>query len=153
MPARAFRQLDNSLLLFYTGITRSASELLKKQSSAVDGDKKKQDILHEMVDLAAETTRELAAGNLQGFGAAMHHSWCLKKSLTSEISTPQIDSWYDRAMKAGAQGGKLLGAGGGGFLLFYVDPTDQDSVIDHLSDLQHVDINLERSGSKVIVNI
>jgi D-glycero-alpha-D-manno-heptose-7-phosphate kinase len=89
-------------------------------------------------------------GDLTAFGRLLHEGWQAKRSLTDRISTPQIDAWYTAACRAGALGGKLLGAGGGGFLLLFVRPEDQERVKDALADLLPVPFRFERAGSHII---
>jgi D-glycero-alpha-D-manno-heptose-7-phosphate kinase len=95
--------------------------------------------------------REVLSGkkNMNLFGEILHQNWLLKKSITPEISNSQIDSYYEKARKAGAIGGKLLGAGGGGFLLLYVEPEHQGKVIKSLSDLFCLDVKLDNAGTRI----
>ena len=110
--------LKKNLLLFYTGITRSASSILIKQVNNISISIEKRNILEDMVTLAYKLKADLQDNRLDTFGDILHQNWILKKELSDDISNPQIDVWYDIALKNGAAGGKLLGAGGGGFLLF-----------------------------------
>jgi len=142
--------LQTELLFFYTGITRSASGLLEKQSATVENDKKKQAVMHKMVDLTHTLRDELQRNNVGAVGEILHENWMLKKSLTDSVSSPAIDQWYDKARRAGASGGKLLGAGGGGFLVFLAPKDRHMDIINELSDLTPVSIEFERSGSRII---
>ena len=114
------KQLQKNLLMFYTGTTRSASEILKEQKQNTSSDLKKVENLHKMVKLAHDLRKELYSGNIDAMGEILHTGWLYKKELASGIANEEIDHYYNLAMLNGASGGKLLGAGGGGFLLFYV---------------------------------
>ena len=106
---------QRGIVTFYTGITRSASAILKDQQQVVANEKVKQKVMLRMVQLARDLKAELQRNNLTAFGEIIHEGWRLKKSLTGGITTDQIDAWYEKARRAGAVGGKLLGAGTGGF--------------------------------------
>ncbi len=148
--AETLHRLQDDCLLFYTGITRSASNLLKKQSEEMTSQKSKQDVMQKMVGWAHALRRELQNNNIEAFGEILHENWELKKSLTAGISSESIDDWYNTARKAGALGGKLLGAGAGGFILFYA-PKERHEAIKHaLSDLRPIDFAFESLGSRVI---
>jgi D-glycero-alpha-D-manno-heptose-7-phosphate kinase len=149
-PAEVVTKLQTQLLTFYTGGTRSASALLAEQSRNVAGDQAKQATLRTMVSLVGDARRALQDGDLDGFGAILHENWQLKASLAREISNSQIDDWYRRARSAGAIGGKLLGAGGSGFLLIQVPLARREDVVRALAELRPVPIGFERSGSQII---
>jgi len=142
--------LRKNLLLFYTGITRSASEILKKQINNVSIKPDKRQALEKMVGLAYRLKADLQDNRLDTFGEILHQNWLLKKSLTEDISNRVIDKWYDKALGSGAIGGKLLGAGGGGFLLFYASPKKHRKIITALKELQHVPFDFDTEGSKII---
>ncbi len=146
----ARRALDGCLVMYYTGITRSASEILAVQSRAMAGEAEKVRAMQRMVEHAMDLRDQLWRGNLEAMGTILHENWLLKQSLTSGISNPQINGWYERARAAGALGGKLLGAGGGGFLLFYVPVERQAAVREALSELRPVPFSLEPRGSRII---
>src|ERR1043166_2624543 len=112
-------RLQENILVFYTGITRSASTVLKSQQAGVAAQAIKQKMLHRMVELARDLRTALQKNNLDAFGEIIHANWELKKGLAREISSNVIDDWYAKARAHGAVGGKLLGAGTGGFLMFY----------------------------------
>jgi len=150
LPAGARENLDRSFLMFYTGITRSASGILAGQSKALSDESKKSEAMHKMVAYADELRDELWKGNFDAMGRILHENWLLKRTLTAGISSGEIDEWYGRAMKAGALGGKLLGAGGGGFLLFYAPPEKHAGIAAALSDLRRIDFSLEPRGSRII---
>lgn len=140
---------DNTLML-YTGITRSASALLKEQSSAVENELEKQLTLDKMVGLAYQLRSELQNNNSESMGQILHESWILKKSLNKGISTPTIDDWYDRAIKTGAIGGKILGAGAGGFLMLYAPKEKHKSIVEALPELMPVPVEFEKLGSQIV---
>lgn len=144
------RELDNNLLMFYTGMTRSASAILKKQSKNTKTDKNKFGFLVKMRDLARDLRDVLSKNDLTSFGEILHKGWMLKKQVAGGISNPVIDKYYNDARKAGALGGKILGAGGGGFLLLYVEEPNQEKVRDALFDLREMPFELEPQGSKII---
>lgn len=141
-------KLENHMMIFFTGFARSASEILKEQSANTGA---KKSGLREMKMLAGEFKKILEAnGSVDALGRLLHQGWMIKKSLASKISSNQIDEWYQIGLKAGASGGKILGAGGGGFLLFLCSPENQPKVRDALRDLRLVPMKLERLGSRII---
>jgi D-glycero-alpha-D-manno-heptose-7-phosphate kinase len=142
--------LNRNLLMFYTGITRSASEILANQSKVLADQSKKAEAMHKMVTYAAELRDSLCAGDSDAMGRILHENWLLKQSITDGISSGQINSWYEQALQAGALGGKLLGAGGGGFLLFYAPPEKHDAITSALSDLRRIPFSMEPRGSRII---
>ena len=144
------RRLDENLLLFYTGATHSAGEILKEQNQNVANEQDKFQTLVRMTDLAYGMRDALARGALDDFGVILNENWLLKKKLASKISSGAIDKYYQIAMDNGALGGKLLGAGGGGFLLFYCDKAHQKRLRSALSDLVELPFSMENSGTKVI---
>lgn len=141
--------LDNCLMLFYTGVTRFSSEV-QKDTFAKPEDKKAQ--LKEMLSLVDEAQAILENKNadLNDFGRMLDHTWRLKRGTGSKVSNGSIDELYERGIKAGALGGKLLGAGGGGFLLFYVEQEKQQNVIKALDDLMHVPFHFENEGTLIV---
>jgi D-glycero-alpha-D-manno-heptose-7-phosphate kinase len=142
-------RLNESLLLFYTGVTRKADSILDEQKANIKNSRK---LLHQIKHMACLAKEELLMGNLDIIGMLLHESWELKKQLASRVSNSTIDAIYEAALKAGAIGGKITGAGGGGFLLLYCPYEKREAVRDALSDLQEVPFNLEPDGSKVIFN-
>lgn len=143
------RRLNQNLMLFYTNVARKAESVLTEQRQNV-GDR--MDVLREMKRLALYGRDYLCAGNLDEFGRLMHEGWLLKKQLASKISSDVIDDLYATAVSAGALGGKIAGAGGGGFLMLYCPRDRQDAVRSALSDLPELPFHLERDGTKVIFN-
>ncbi len=143
-------QLQHSVLVFYTGINRSASAILKNQQEAVAASEVKQRALQRMVQFARDLKAQLEQNNLSAFGEILHAGWELKRSITTEISNPQIDHWYHLARKAGATGGKLLGAGSGGFLMFYAPRENHEGIMRALSELRPIPVTFEPQGSRII---
>ena len=150
MPKEKHQALSEHLLMFYTGITRKASTILAEQKKNVSDDADRFKTMCTIRDQADELRQELAQGRIEAVGRLMHQGWLLKKQMASGISSPQLDDIYSRAIAAGAKGGKLLGAGGGGFFLFYCEPARRSALISALSDLRHVEFALERQGTRII---
>ena len=140
--------LNDNLLLFFTGISRFSSDIqVDTQKSLKD----KTTRLLEMLSLVDEAERILTSDcDLEEFGRLLHYTWTLKRGISSGISTTSIDVLYGTARSAGAVGGKLLGAGGGGFFLFYVEKEKQKAVIEALSDLLYVPFSFEDKGTRII---
>jgi D-glycero-alpha-D-manno-heptose-7-phosphate kinase len=145
----AKRRLNENLMLFFTGVTRSAGNILDEQKRNINGRVK---VLRKLKSMAHQARDELQAGNVDAMGELLHESWGLKKQLASRISNDSIDEIYTAARQAGATGGKITGAGGGGFLLLYCPHEKQDAVRDALRKLQELPFKLEHDGSKVIFN-
>ena len=143
-------ELEGNLLLFYTGLTHSAGEILQEQNKNVAGEDKKFQNLVKMTELAYELREAVVAGKLDDFGRILNENWLLKRELASQISNDKIGRYYDLAMANGALGGKLLGAGGGGFLLFYCPKEKQKRLRSALSDLWELPFAMESSGTKII---
>ena len=143
------RKLNENLMLFYTGVSRSADWILVDQKRNI---KDRLSILREMKELAYAASRSLDWCDVDAIGAYLHDGWQLKKKLSGLISNVALDETYAAARKAGAMGGKITGAGGGGFLLLYVPHEHQASVRAALSGLQELPFQLEPDGSKVIFN-
>lgn len=142
------QQLNRNLMLFFTGFSRFSSDIqVGTQKAMVD----KQAQLLEMYRLVDEAEKVLTSkSDLNEFGRLLDYTWKLKRGISSGISTDSIDGLYAKGMEAGALGGKLLGAGGGGFLLFYVEEDKQESVKKAMQDLLHVPFEFENSGTRVI---
>jgi D-glycero-alpha-D-manno-heptose-7-phosphate kinase len=141
--------LEQRILVFYTGITRSASSILAQQSEASASEGAQRDALKRMVELAYILRDELSCGNVDSFGAILDENWHLKKSLAAGISSSAIDDWYKAGIKAGAIGGKLLGAGSGGFLMFYA-PAERHDEISNALGLRRVRLGFEPLGSRIL---
>ncbi len=140
--------LNDHLMLFFTGITRFASQLAQAQIQNFGAKEKELKTMQAMVDDAVKMLE--TESDLYDFGKMLHENWLYKKSLTDGISSTVIDDIYKRAQEAGAIGGKLLGAGGGGFILFFVAPEQQDKVKKALAPLVHVPFRFESEGTKII---
>jgi D-glycero-alpha-D-manno-heptose-7-phosphate kinase len=143
-------RLERNILVFYTGITRSASSILQEQSDAIVSDTAKRESLRRMVQLTFDMRDELQRGNLDSFGEILHENWQIKKGLASGVSTLEINDLYSAARNAGASGGKILGAGSGGFLMFYADEDRHEAIKRSLPDLRVVQFGFEPLGSRII---
>lgn len=143
------RLLNENLMLYFTGFTRFSSEIQQSTEKSIKGKTARLLDMLALVDEAQSilTSRE---GDLDEFGRLLDQSWRLKRQTGSRISTDSIDMLYERALEAGALGGKLLGAGGGGFLLFYVPKEKQPSVSESMSELMHVPFAFENGGTQII---
>lgn len=148
MQAETYKTLEKNLLMFYTGTTRSANEILGEQKKNMTRCAKNENLI-QMCRLAEQMKEALERDDLSGFGSILHESWELKKTLAGGISNPQIDAAYERAMQSGALGGKLLGAGGGGFLLFYCEPQRQEELRSRIG-LKEFSFRFERDGTSVV---
>lgn len=142
--------LNRNLLLFYTGKKRKSSSILSEQKKNISNFC---DILSSMKSMVEEMKKKLVDGNLDDFGRLLHKGWMYKKSLASKVSNSYLDDIYEEALKKGVLGGKVAGAGGGGFLLLYC-PYDRQSVVrETFSSLQELKFNFEKDGTKIIFNI
>ena len=150
IDASRLADLQNHLLLFFTGFSRFASEI---ESSKLVNFSKQSDSLKRMMDMVIEAEDLLKNNNrdLQQFGWMLREAWEYKKSLSSNVSTSAIDEIYNRAIAAGALGGKILGAGGGGFILFFVPPEKQSAVRTSLAELIEVPFSFEQEGCSVVL--
>ena len=149
MNSERKQQLDENLVMYFTGFTRFSSEIQK--SNMISGENKIKQRLEmlELVDQAEKILNDDTI-SLDEFGKLLDYTWQLKRQTGSAITTARIDDIYNRGMAAGALGGKLLGAGGGGFLIFYVQPEKKDMVKKAMSDLLYVPFHFENSGTRVI---
>jgi D-glycero-alpha-D-manno-heptose-7-phosphate kinase len=148
IPAERMRELGAHLLLLYTGIIRTASDVANSYVHDLEARRRQLRIMKDLVD---EGTSVLTGGqDLTAFGELLHEAWQAKRSMSSRISNGHVDDLYAEARAAGAIGGKLTGAGGGGFLLLFVPPEQQGGVRERLSRFIHVPIRLEFSGSQII---
>lgn len=150
MKREKYRELEENLLLFYLGDSRSASVILKEQSSNIASDQAKVENTMKMVGLARDLKRELLNNNIDRFGEILHTGWMYKKELASGISNERIDHFYDLGLKNGALGGKLLGAGGGGFLLFYVKKDNHEILRRALAELSEYEFRFDEDGTSII---
>lgn len=140
-------RLSNHLMLFYTGITRVSSSILSEQDKRTDSNI---EYLDRLVKLSEELRDALVKDDLTRFGAILHEGWITKTQLASKVSNSKIDEYYVAAREAGVVGGKILGAGGGGFLLLYCEPKKQNAVRKVLSELKESPFRFEPQGSKII---
>lgn len=148
MSRDAFLRFQDHFVLFFTGVVRSASRIEADKLNHINERKGELETMRGMVEQALEVLS--GEGDIADFGRLLHESWQLKKSLSDRVSNPYIDTIYETAMKNGAIGGKILGAGGGGFALFFVDPDNRERVKDALSFLLHVPFRFDVLGSQVI---
>lgn len=147
MPER-LDALQDHLLLMFTGINRTASDIAGDKIRAVNDKKSELTTMQQMVTEAGKILD--GTGPLSDFGRLLHESWQLKRSLTTKVSSPHIDAIYERALKTGAIGGKLLGAGGGGFMLFFAPLEKHAAIKAELAEFLHVPFRFETNGSHVI---
>lgn len=143
------RELQGNLLMFYTGTQRSASTILQEQKDNIAA-MRKSDVLLQMVDLVWELRDSLFSGDIRSFGEILDRNWTFKQQLANGIGTDQISSMYRKGIAAGAVGGKLLGAGGGGFLLFYCEKEKQEKLRTELAGHQELKFKFENEGSKLV---
>lgn len=146
------KTLNNNLLMFFTGFTRFSSDVQKANAGSRETWKDKEKRLLEMLSLVDEAENILTDKNtdLDNFGKLLDHTWKLKRQIGAAVSTNSIDTLYDKGIKAGALGGKLLGAGGGGFLVFYVQPEYQENVKNAMKELMYIPFAFEDGGTRVI---
>ncbi|MDD5070026.1 MAG: kinase [Candidatus Omnitrophica bacterium] len=148
IPKERLNDFKSHLMLFFTGFTRIASEVAKDKITQIPKKNKELKIMHGMVDEAISILSSQCL--ISDFGKLLHENWLLKKSLSSRVSNGDIDAIYQKAITAGATGGKLLGAGGGGFILFLVKPENQAQVKQALNKLLYVPFNFDTTGSQII---
>jgi len=155
MSDNVVRDLENNMLFFYTGIKRSSTQVLQDQGRSIEENRSKAlEAMHRIKKIGFKVKHALEGGDLTEFGRLQHEHWMTKKSTSSEISSSPIDRWYARALKHGAIGGKLMGAGGGGFLMFYCeDGKDKVRKTMAREGLREVRFGFEREGSKIVINL
>lgn len=148
LPASRLNELQDHLMLFFTGISRTASDIAADKIKSIPNKKRELHGIHQMVN---EASNILTTGSdITDFGRLLHESWMLKRQISTHIAPTFVDDIYEKARNAGAIGGKLLGAGGGGFMLFFVKPEDKPKVCDALKDLLLVPFEFESSGSQIV---
>jgi D-glycero-alpha-D-manno-heptose-7-phosphate kinase len=140
---------QDHMMLFFTGFSRTASEIAREQIKKTPEREKELKRMAEMVNEAVDILNKKSR-DFTDFGKLLHENWMIKRKLTSKITTGEIDKIYSTAVKAGALGGKLLGAGGGGFILFFVKPEEQQNVMKKMKNLLYVPFRFERLGSQII---
>lgn len=149
MSPQKKRELDDNLMMVFVGGEHSANSILKNQQAAIS-DQQKFETQKDMVRLAYQLRMSLESNDIDDFGRILHEGWLMKKSLTSGISTGGIDEMYERGIKAGALGGKLLGAGGAGFILFYCPKEHQDAFRQQMGNINEMKFHFDDFGSKII---
>jgi D-glycero-alpha-D-manno-heptose-7-phosphate kinase len=144
------QQLSDHLMLFFTGVSRLASEVARSQLENMSAREAQLRLMQDMVDEALSILVD-PSQPIERFGQMLHESWMHKRSLSAQVSNASIDQLYEQAMSAGALGGKILGAGGGGFMLFFARPEDQPRIREALANLVHVPFDFEDSGSRIVL--
>jgi D-glycero-alpha-D-manno-heptose-7-phosphate kinase len=144
------KKLQSRLLLLYTGLTRRADDILVEQTRETRSDEAKRVSLRHIVHLADQLCEAMGRDEIDAFGEILHAGWLEKRKLATNISNNTIDTWYERARAAGAIGGKLLGAGGGGFILLYADPAHHTDICRTLPELRPIPFRFCPQGSKII---
>ena len=150
LPAAERRALQQQIMLFYTGITRSANTILAEQNANMEATRLQFDLLRDLAGFAVERLRN---GDVDAIGPAVRESWEAKRKLASGVSNGQIDVAVSQALDAGASGAKLTGAGGGGFLLVICPMERQRAVRRSLADMRELPVKLDRLGSRVVLNV
>ncbi|SVD33006.1 uncharacterized protein METZ01_LOCUS385860, partial [marine metagenome] len=143
-------KLQDHMLLFFTGLSRYASDIAKDKIANIKNNFRELTLMKEMVNEGLSILHR-PSDPIKDLGKLLHESWKLKRSLSTKVSTPQIDEIYETGIKAGAIGGKILGAGGGGFILFFAAPENHNKIRDRLKNLVHVAFNFDNTGSKIVV--
>ena len=143
-------QLQSHMLLFFTGLSRFSSDIARDKVSNFTNRFQELTRIKEMVDEGMSILQSPSTP-IMDLGKLMHESWMLKRSLSAKVSTPKIDEIYEAGIKAGATGGKILGAGGGGFILFFAEPKNHKKIIERLKSLVHVVFHFDDVGSKIVV--
>ena len=150
IPGNGEERLQNNLMLFFTGLTHDANAILAEQTKNVASKEDKIRAQLKLCEMARDLKKHLEKGDVDYLGSILKDSWEIKKSLSSGIANPLIDEIYDKAMNAGAEGGKLLGAGAGGFMLFYVKSDNQRAVREALKDYPEVEFKIDYEGATII---
>lgn len=150
MEPEKLAQFESSLMLFFTGFSRIAANIAKDKIENIQASK---DYLSQMKSLVGEAYKIITSSNdnINDIGKLLNETWKLKKKLSTKVSNPQIDEMYDIALRNGAIGGKLLGAGGGGFIVFFVEPENQDRIKEALKNLLYIPFKFDFDGSRIIV--
>ena len=142
--------LNDNLVLFFTGSARHAHEILEDQAKSISKDQSKEKLLINIADLSHQLKEEILSNNIDSIGYFLHENWILKKEITEKISSSVIDEIYETAIQNGALGGKLLGAGGGGFFMFYCEKKNQSQLFKALYKLKHEPFLMDKNGVQVV---
>lgn len=148
LPRERVRELEAHIMLFYTGIVRTASDVAKSYTAAIETKRRQLRIMQDLVEEGFDVLN--GNRNIEKFGELLHENWQVKRELGSRVSNPHVDDIYEAARAAGAIGGKLSGAGGGGFMMFFVPPEKRNALQARLGSLVHVPIKFESAGSQII---
>jgi D-glycero-alpha-D-manno-heptose-7-phosphate kinase len=147
LTSSTINSLESQCLLAFTGQTRAAKSVLQEQRSGIE---QSRSAIRDMVKISEKMRDVLESGEISWFGDLLHESWLLKRSISSNVSNSNIDEWYTRARSAGVTGGKILGAGNGGFMLLFCPVSKQDKVKQELNNLRFINIKFESKGSKIV---
>ena len=150
LKAHILKEFTDSLLMCYTGKTRKANQILKTVSHNIN-DLNKFNLVKKIVNLSWDMKNSLESGNLENIGEILNENWYLKKQIAEGVTSNIVDDMYSRAIKAGALGGKLLGAGGGGFMLFYANKESHNKIIAELKEFRFVPFHFDEDGAKIIL--
>jgi D-glycero-alpha-D-manno-heptose-7-phosphate kinase len=156
MQPDVLEELESNLLIFYSGVERAASKVLSEQGKNITKNEDKAvERMHRIKELGKETLRILTKGNIDAYGELLHEHWMNKRKLTSNMSDSTIDEHYEAARAAGAIGGKLMGAGGGGFFMFYTAPADRRRVYAAMTarGLRPLRFRFDTSGAHIVANL
>ena len=147
LPSDKYKKLEENLIMLYVGGEHDASAILKEQGKNVGSEKDKEEGQKKIVELVYELKKQLELGNIDALGEILDTNWQIKRTLAKGISNPKFDEWYDIAMKNGALGGKILGAGGSGFFLFYVPSEAQDKFREAMKELPEMQFKFDHQGT------
>jgi D-glycero-alpha-D-manno-heptose-7-phosphate kinase len=143
------KKIEKSILVFYTGRTRNATDLLSEQSKNMDSSEKRK-LMREMVKLAYEMKNLLESNDLDAIGELLDKNWKLKRQMATGITDAQIDDWYQQGISAGAKGGKLLGAGNGGFMMFFAPVDKHRDIVKAMGGLREIPFSFDQNGSQIV---
>ena len=143
------KKMEESIIVFYTGRTRSAAALLSEQSNNMK-QASKRNLMSEMVSLVYDMKNLLENDDIESLGGLLDKNWQLKRQITAGVSDPQIDNWYNKGISAGAKGGKLLGAGNGGFMMFFAPKEKHANISIAMKGLQRVPFSFDNNGSQIV---
>jgi len=150
LPSERRAELQQSLMLFFTGFSRYATDFAQDQLNNIPRRTAQLSMMRQMVDQSLHILRDERTP-IREIGKLLHEGWRLKRELADSVSTPQVDEIYEAALSAGAIGGKLLGAGGGGFMVFFVEPENRERLRERLRHLVHVTFDIDNQGSKIVL--